>query len=88
MVVSESGKREVQSFRKLDRAIVRQPGEELTLYSKPKVYRKNWIVNTTTDCYEYADENYVGHTIEHDRVRKTVWNRDVVAAKCILIKGE
>lgn len=87
-IVSKSGKRDVQVFRKMDREIPTGPGEEFVLYPKPKVHRKRWIVNTTTDCYEYAANNHVGPTIDHDLIRKTVWHRDIVAAKCILIKGE
>lgn len=88
MIVSKLGKRELQDFRKLDRVMREGPEEELDLCPKPKVYRKTWIANTMTDCYEYADENYENQTIAHSNVRKTVWNRDVVAAKCIMIKGE
>lgn len=87
-IVTKTGKRVVQGFRKLDREIQLGPDQQLQLYPKPKVYRKNWIVNETTDCYEYADENSDGQNVDHDRIRKTVWNRDIVAAKCILIKGE
>lgn len=69
------------------------------LLSKVKLYRKNWQVNPVTGVLENvaADQQPIElHEGEMEanefeeyvaRVWKTVWNRDIVAAKCILIKG-
>lgn len=56
------------------------------------LYRKNWLINPVTGSFEHvpADQleqrefywaNYQPHPY------KTVWDRDIVAAKCIMIKG-
>lgn len=54
------------------------------------LYRKNWLVNPVTGVLENVDierpdfnwEIYVKYPW------KTTWDRDIVAARCILIKGK
>lgn len=65
-----------------------------SLLSKVRVHRYEWLVNPANDEMVTADQlndNEVKYltddTKEYPWIRKTVWNRDIVAAKCILIKG-
>lgn len=57
------------------------------------LYHKTWLVNPVSGVLEYvnaklADEIEVIDWATHEpRIHKTVWHRDIVAAKCILIKG-
>lgn len=77
-----------------------QPNLENTvrLLSKVNVYRKNWQVNAVTGVLENVADHRpnVLHEGEMEpyeldnqqpRVWKTVYHRDIVAAKCMLIKG-
>lgn len=71
----------------------------IRLLSKVNLHLKNWLVNPVTGVLENvnADQQPIelpGGEIganadanQQPRVLKTVWNRDIVAAKCILIKG-
>lgn len=54
------------------------------LHPKVEIYHKKWHVNPVSGIYEYVNADQ-----QHDSQskHKTVWHRDVVAAKCILIKG-
>lgn len=80
-IVTQLGKRNLQAFRKLQRA--RNPEiSDSELLTKVKAYTKIWEINDETDDMDVdadADQQGTPH--------KTVWQRDIVAAKCILIKG-
>lgn len=64
------------------------------------VRKENWQVNTETGVYENvvadADDDQMAEDVELDEngvrieaVQKRVWQRDIVAAKCMLIiKGK
>lgn len=61
------------------------------LLSKVKTYRKIWQMNTVTGEIVNAAAEHL-FEIEDDlgadgMPHKTVWQRDVVAAKCIMLKG-
>lgn len=74
-----------------------QPAE--SLLSKVRTHHYEWRVNPATGVMENAtidqlngnssnQEKYVTDASQqYPWIRKTVWNRDIVAAKCILIKG-
>lgn len=58
------------------------------------LHHKTWLVNPVSGILEYVkaertDEMEAVDWTTHDqRIHKTVWHRDIVAAKCILIKGK
>lgn len=87
MIVSKKGKRDVQAFRQLDRIANQNQLGPVDLFSKVIKRRKEWIINPVSNCWEYAvrDEN---GKLMYATPPKTVRNRDIVAAKCILIKGK
>lgn len=64
-----------------------------SLLSKVMIYRKTWLVNPVSGVLECvsAEEpdamNIFDWANYQPHILKTVWNRDIVAAKCILIKG-
>lgn len=99
VIVTKKGKRERKFVTDNINTIIAQsvpqpsPREIGDLLSKVKVYPKKWRVNPVTGYMEnvYSENpNELDHESgfdEHPPVRKTVWNRDIVAAKCILIKG-
>lgn len=59
-----------------------------SLLPKVKVHIKKWLVNPVSGVLEYVDEKQLAEMeFAQPRIHKTVWNRDIVAAKCILIKG-
>lgn len=88
LIVSKTGKRDLQGFRKMDRIAQRHQLESVGLHSKVILHHKKWMVNPVTDILEYVVEGEDEMIEEDDHVRKTVWNRDIVAAKCILVKGD
>lgn len=56
------------------------------------LYRKNWLINPVTGFFENVSADqleqrdfYWAYYQPHPY--KTVWDRDIVAAKCIMIKG-
>lgn len=67
------------------------------LLSKVKIYRKKWqknlvtgeIINAAAEhLFDFDDESELdADAAQQRRKHKTVWHRDIVAAKCILIKG-
>lgn len=80
-----------------------QPDQRIvdSLLSKVLIHRYEWlvnpengvmedvsIVNAVVRDQEIAAEYLTGGVLQTPRIRKTVWNRDIVAAKCILIKGK
>lgn len=85
IVVSKLGKRNLNLCRQQDIAL----GYGY-ITSKVSVHHKNWTKNAVTGYLEHQHEyeNEREPMIAEARVRKTVWNRDIVAAKCILIKGK
>lgn len=88
-IVSQFGKRHLRLRRKLYRfnAIRNLPNSE-DLMSKAIHYRKNWQLNAVAHGSQNADDsNSASDRYEQKIVKKTVWHRDIVAAKCILIKG-
>lgn len=88
-IITQIGKRDLREFRKLDRENnVHNSPNAGNLMSKVKVYRKNWQINTVANELRNADDsNSVSDCSPQAKVKKTVWHRDIVAAKCILIKG-
>lgn len=62
-----------------------QPNQPITpnLHPKVDIYHKTWHVNPVSDILEYVNANRQRDSYIH----KTTWHRDIVAAKCILIKG-
>lgn len=64
-----------------------------SLLSKVKVHIKTWLVNPVSGVLEYVDAKqpaeieFVDWATHQPKIHKTVWDRDIVAAKCILIKG-
>lgn len=99
IIVTQLGKRDLQAFRKLDREMnAEQPNQQNAgpLLSKVIVYHKNWLVNPVTGILENVAANQPNELTESEAdydgiqqqlVWKTVWNRDIVASKCIMIKG-
>lgn len=80
-IVTQMGKRDLRAFRSLDRAYAAAHNlpNAGNLLSKVVVYQKNWRVNPAVDGeLDAIDES----------IKKTVWHRDIVAAKCIMIKGK
>ena len=69
-----------------------------TLLSKVLIHRYEWLVNPENGDME--DVSFVDSVVRDQSeyltagvqpnpwIKKTVWNRDIVAAKCILIKGK
>lgn len=60
-----------------------------SLYPKVVYYKKEWLVNSN-GFLEYTNGKQPDDDIkmECEEIRhKTVWHRDIVAARCILIKG-
>lgn len=56
------------------------------------LYRKNWLVNPVTGVFEHVQQDRLNQddfdwANYHPPPYKTVWDRDIVAAKCIMIKG-
>lgn len=100
IIVAQMNRRDLPDYRKLDRIVNAEhhlPNAG-NLTSKVEVHRKNWQLNPVTGIMENAvneellAEDEIGAENQRDpqnqRTRKkTVWNRDIVAAKCILIKG-
>lgn len=94
-IVTHLGKRDLQGFRKLDRIYnAANPDTPVPLLTKVKTYRKIWQINRETgEIVNAAAEHMFDFDDELDadaqrRIpHKTVWQRDIVAAKCILIKG-
>lgn len=98
-IVTQLGRRDLQSFRKMDRELLAAEfGVNAAnipvglLLTKVKTYKKLWKMNRATGeivnaaaehLFDFDDDADVDRRIPH----KTVWHRDVVAAKCILIKG-
>lgn len=91
-IVTQWGKRDLQAIRKMNREMrAANPNELVPLLAKVKTYHKRWQINPATGEIVNAaaqhlfdfDDGDVQRRIPH----KTVWHRDVVAAKCILIKG-
>lgn len=75
----------------LGEPVAKQSINSKLLLSKVKTYRKIWQMNTVTGeivnaaaehLFEFEDE-LDAYEVPH----KTVWQRDVVAAKCIMLKG-
>lgn len=72
------------------------PNQQTTNRLLPTVmlHHKTWLVNPVSGILEYVkaeqtDEmEVVDWTAHEPRIHKTVWHRDIVAAKCILIKGK
>lgn len=70
-----------------------QPNAE-SLLPKVAIYHKTWLVNPVSGVLEYENVNQtdemkvVDWATHQPRVHKTPWHRDIVAAKCILIKGK
>lgn len=76
---------------------VQQPNQPNTERLLPNVaiYHKKWYVNPVSGVLEYVnfnqtDEMGAAEWAKHQmpRVHKTPWHRDIVAAKCIMIKGK
>lgn len=94
-IVTRLGKRDLQAVRKLDRAShAANPDTPLSLLAKVKTYQKIWQINRETGeivnaaaerWFDVEDE--LDADVERRIPHKTVWQRDVVAARCILIKG-
>lgn len=76
-----------------DAAHPNQPNTE-RLLPTVMLHHKTWLVNPVGGFMEYVkaeqtDEIEVVYwTADELRTHKTVWHRDIVAAKCILIKGK
>lgn len=102
IIVAKKGKRLMRSIRTNLRengdqlvAIDGQPPnleDTVRLLSKVSVHRKDWQVNTTSGVVENVATTRSGMEAikvnnQQPRIWKTVWHRDIVAAKCILIKG-
>lgn len=60
---------------------------------KVKIHVKEWLVNPVSGVLEYvnakqpAEIEVVDWANHQPQIHKTVWHRDIVAAKCIMIKG-
>lgn len=65
------------------------PNQAITDNLLPKIvfYHKTWPVNPVNVDFEYVNAEQIDEMEVERRVHKTVWHRDIVAAKCILIKG-
>lgn len=99
VIVTQKSKRERQFLSDNINSLIAQsvpvpsPQEIGSLLSKVKVYPKKWLVNPVNGHMEnvYSEHsNGLDHESGFDEypiAHKTVWNRDIVAAKCILIKG-
>lgn len=61
-----------------------------SLLPKVAIYHKTWLVNPVSGVLEYVNAKRTDEMDFDDwakRKHKTTWHRDIVAAKCILIKG-
>lgn len=60
-----------------------------SIISQVMLYRKNWLVNPVTGVLENVDTERPDFDWEtfQEHPLKTSWDRDIVAARCILIKG-
>lgn len=75
---------------------VQQPEQQNAegLLPNVAIYHKKWLVNPVSGVLEYVNGNQtdemevVDWAMQQPRVHKTSWQRDIVAAKCILIKGK
>lgn len=91
-IVTQMGKRDLQEFRKIQREMnAANPNEPVPLLAKVKTYHKRWQINPATGEIVNAAAQHLFDFDDADVERriphKTVWQRDVVAARCILIKG-
>lgn len=60
------------------------------MISQVRLYWKNWLVNPVTGALENVDierPDFNWETYE-EHPHKSSWDRDIVAARCILIKGK
>lgn len=86
-IVTQVGKRTLQEFRKLERLLHADREAEPALMPKVQKYTKNWTFDLATGELENAAAE---HWFDGDRERQehvTVWQRDIVAAKNIMLKG-
>lgn len=88
LIVTQMGKRDLQAFRKMDRqryadalAANQAHAVPIDLVSKVQIYAKEWQENIDGVLKNINVEN-------PQAIQKTVWHRDVVAAKCIMVKGK
>lgn len=94
LIVTHQGKRDLQACRKIQREHnAAHPDQPVPLLTKVKTYHKIWQMNATGEIVNANAERMFDLEDEpnaDDQRRiphKTVWQRDIVAAKCILIKG-
>lgn len=94
LIVTHLGKRDLQEFRKIHRQMAADLNEPVTLLAKVKTYHKIWQMNRETgeivnaaaeDLFDFQDD--LDADAQRQIPHKTIWHRDIVAAKCILIKG-
>lgn len=94
MIITQLGKRDLQRRNEIYRMlnIDAQPNQPNagSLMTKVQMYRKNWQENPDTGVFENGSGQHFYFEEESDpnAPQKRVWQRDVVAAKCILVKGK
>lgn len=98
IIVAKRGKRLMRKLRLMDFLTEKEfeecddshairPNTE-NLLSTVGIYQKKWLVNPVNGVLEYVNaEQTEDMDIVIPQIHKTVWHRDIVAAKCILIKG-